>query len=47
MKKIVSILGSTGTIGINALEVFQKERKKFKFNIFAAKTLNLNCFLSF
>jgi len=44
MKKIVSILGSTGTIGINALEIFQKERKQFKFNIFVAnKNYKLIC----
>ena len=44
MKKIVSILGSTGTIGVNALNIFQKNKNLFKFNIFVAnKNFNLIC----
>ena len=44
MKKIISILGSTGTIGINSLEIFQKKKNLFKYNIFAAnKNYNLIC----
>ena len=44
MKKIVSILGSTGTIGVNALNIFQKNKNLFKFNIFVAnKNFSLIC----
>ena len=37
MKKIISILGSTGSIGINSLEIFQKKKNLFKYNIFVSK----------
>ena len=30
-KKVVSILGSTGTIGINSLEIFQKKKNYLNF----------------
>ena len=43
-KKVVSILGSTGTIGINSLEIFKKKKKLFKFYLFAAnKNYDLIC----
>ena len=44
MKKIVSILGSTGSIGVNAFKIFDKKRKLFQFNVLAAdKNYNLIC----
>ena len=44
MKKIVSILGSTGAIGVNSLKIFSKKKELFKFNIFVAnKNYNLIC----
>jgi len=44
MKKIISILGSTGTIGTNSLEIFQKKKSLFKYNIFVAnKNYDLIC----
>jgi len=44
MKKNISILGSTGSIGINVLKIFEKEKKLFKFNILAAdKNFRLIC----
>ncbi len=36
MKKNVSILGSTGSIGLNSLDIFKKKKKQFKFYIFIA-----------
>ncbi len=36
MKKNVSILGSTGSIGLNALKIFQKNKNLFKINILIA-----------
>ena len=44
MKKTISILGSTGSIGLNALKIFTKKRKLFELNILAAnKNYNLIC----
>ena len=44
MKKNISILGSTGSIGINALKIFDKKKNLFKFNILAAnKNYKLIC----
>ena len=44
MKKIISILGSTGSVGISSFEIFDKKKKLFKFNVLAAdKNLKLIC----
>jgi 1-deoxy-D-xylulose-5-phosphate reductoisomerase len=44
MKKKISILGSTGSIGINSLEIFKKKKNLFKINILAAnKNYRLIC----
>ena len=44
MKKNISILGSTGSIGNNVLKIIQKEKNLFKFNILAAdKNYRLIC----
>ena len=44
MKKKISILGSTGSIGINSLEIFKKKKNLFKINILAAnKNYKLIC----
>ena len=44
MRKIVSILGSTGTIGLNSLLILNKKKKLFKYNIFFAdKNYKLIC----
>ncbi len=44
MKKIISILGSTGSIGINSLKIFNKNKKLFNFYIFVAdKNYSLIC----
>ena len=36
MKKIISILGSTGSIGLNTLKIVNNKQKLFKINILAA-----------
>ena len=36
MKKFASILGSTGSIGLNALKIFKIKKKLFKINLLAA-----------
>ena len=36
MKKNISILGSTGSIGLNALKILSKKKNFFKINILAA-----------
>ena len=36
MKKNVSILGSTGSIGLNTLKIFKKKKNLFKINILTA-----------
>ncbi len=44
MKKNISILGSTGSIGINSLKIFSKKKKLFKIYILAAnKNYKLIC----
>ena len=44
MKKNVSILGSTGSIGLNSLKIFSRKNKLFKINILAAnKNYQLIC----
>ena len=36
MKKTISILGSTGSIGLSALKIIDKKRKMFKINLLSA-----------
>ncbi len=44
MKKKISILGSTGSIGLNAIKIISKKKKDFKINILAAdKNYRLIC----
>ena len=44
MKKFISILGSTGSIGLNVLNIINKKKNKFKINILAAdKNYKLIC----
>ena len=44
MKKTISILGSTGSIGLSVLKIYNKRKKNFKINILAAdKNFNLIC----
>ena len=44
MKKKLSILGSTGSIGLNVIKIFDKKKKDFKINILAAdKNYRLIC----
>ena len=44
MKKKLSILGSTGSIGLNVLKIYKKKQKDFEINILAAdKNYNLIC----
>tara|TARA_Y100000996_G_scaffold388566_1_gene348231 strand:- start:849 stop:2030 length:1182 start_codon:yes stop_codon:yes gene_type:complete len=44
MKKMVSVLGSTGSIGLNAINIFRKKKDIFKFNLLSAnKNYNLIC----
>ena len=38
MKKIISILGSTGSIGNSTLRVIDKKRKYFEINLLWAKS---------
>ena len=44
MKKTISILGSTGSIGLNSLKIFKKKINLFEINILAAnKNYKLIC----
>ena len=44
MKKSISILGSTGSIGLNSLKIIQKKKKLFDINLLAAnKNYKLIC----
>ena len=36
MKKTISILGSTGSIGLSALKIIDKKRKMFNINLLSA-----------
>ena len=36
MKKKISILGSTGSIGVNTLKIIDKKKNLFEVNILAA-----------
>ena len=41
MKKIISILGSTGSIGLSALKIVDKKKSIFEINLLSA---NINLF---
>ena len=44
MKKIISILGSTGSVGLNTLSIIEKRKDLFKFNLLSAnKNYSLIC----
>ena len=44
MKKNISILGSTGSIGLDAFKILSRKKNSFKVNILAAnKNYNLIC----
>ena len=44
MKKIISILGSTGSVGLSTLKIIEKKRKLFFINLLSAnKNFNLIC----
>ena len=44
MKKNISILGSTGSIGLSTLKIIDKRKSYFKINILSAnKNYNLIC----
>ena len=44
MKKIVSILGSTGSIGLTTLKILKKNKNLYEYNIFSAnKNFKLIC----
>jgi len=44
MKQTITILGSTGSIGLSALQILDKEKKNYKFNTLSAnKNFNLIC----
>ena len=36
MKKKLSVLGSTGSIGLNALKIVKRNKNLFKINVLAA-----------
>ena len=36
MKKTISILGSTGSIGLNSLKIIDKKKNNFKINLLSA-----------
>ena len=44
MKKIISILGSTGSVGLNSLSIIDKRQDLFKLNLLSAnKNYSLIC----
>ena len=44
MKKTISILGSTGSIGLNTLSIIDKKKNNFKVELLSAnKNFNLIC----
>ena len=44
MKKNITILGSTGSIGLTALSIFEKKKKDFKLQLLSAnKNFHLIC----
>ena len=36
MKKIISILGSTGSVGVTTLKIIEKKKNLFKINLLSA-----------
>ena len=38
MTKTISILGSTGSIGLNTLKIIDKKKNNFKVNLLAANS---------
>ena len=44
MTKLISILGSTGSVGLSSLKIIEKQKKLFKINLLSAnKNFNLIC----
>ena len=44
MKKIISILGSTGSIGLSTLKIIDRKKNYFKINLLSAnKNFRLIC----
>ena len=44
MKQTITILGSTGSIGLSAFQILDKEKKNYKFNNLSANiNFNLIC----
>ena len=44
MAKLISILGSTGSVGVSALKITEKKKNIFKINLLSAnKNFNLIC----
>ena len=40
MSKLISILGSTGSIGLTTLHILDKKKKSFRPYLFSAKKIN-------
>ncbi len=38
MKKLISILGSTGSVGISTLKIIEKKKNSFKINLLSANS---------
>ena len=38
MKKLISILGSTGSVGISTLKIIEKKKNFFKINLLSANS---------
>ena len=44
MAKLISILGSTGSVGLSSLKIIEKKKNYFKINLLSAnKNYNLIC----
>ena len=44
MKKLISILGSTGSVGLNTLKIIDRKKDKFEFLLLSAnKNFKLIC----
>ena len=39
MKKLISILGSTGSVGMSTLKIVEKKRNHFEINLLLAKKI--------
>ena len=39
MKKKIAILGSTGSIGVNTLNIIKKDKKNFEVNLLTTKLI--------